>query len=1231
MDATQKSFKLNLLLIVALAGVLAAPGWSQTAFSLSATTVNLNQNGAVNVNSTGAAITFTTATTYASDGGNGVWLTVSPGGAQTTPALLGLQLNQTAGLTAGNTYTATVTLSGAGVAPATITVTYTAGGGSGGGGGGGGTGITLSNTISTLTTPVNGSTVYDNSITISTSSSSSIGLTVSSTLTSCTSQQWLTASLNISSITSGAPATLNIAANPYGLSAGLCNATITITPTSGAAATVSVTFSVGSSGSGGIMSVAPSTVSLNYTTGSTPSASQSVTVTDNSGAPSVKVTWPSTAAWLSVNGSFFEVAVVPNSTITLALSSSVQGLTTGSYSTTLNLSDTYGNTASITVNLSVNGGTSSGLTVTPSSLAFSSAVGGGQQTANLSVISTTGGAFTATASSTGGWLTATAGSSSLVSNTAGSVAVGIIPTNLASGTYSGNITVTVGSQSQSVGVTLTVGSGGSSGGTSAVSPSTVQLYWQAGTSTGFISRPDIVITGPSGNWSSSVTYQQGSGWISLSPASGTSLPAQPTIIVDPSTLGVGTYTGTILIATPGGTQTVTVNVAVTSAAVLTARPGSVIFYAQSGGAATAPNGSVVQFSTADGTLNNALDVSNAWTANASWISVIATPKYIVISADPKGLTGGVYSSTVTIAPSGLGSITVPVVLVIDNGVGGGGGTGPFTFSPSSLAFSAATGSSPTSQQIAISANTTTTFSITSNQNWLTVSPAGGSTPNNITVSAAAAGLAAGTYTGTLTFTSGSGTTQNFPVTLTVTSGGGGGGASGNVTVSPTSLTFSAQKDQGNPAIQTLAVTSASGSAGVSFTVTPTTTSGGNWLFTSAGNAVQTTPLNQLVVSVQVANLAGGTYQGNLAIAPTGGTVVNVPVTLTLTAPGISASPTSLTFNYRAGQSAPAAQQLAVSGNGGALAFTAVAASTGNWLAVSPASGTTAATGTVPLSVSIDPTKITAAGTYNGTVTVAGSGTATGSTVVNVTLTVTAPLPTVTKVTNAASYVQGVISPGEIITLFGTDIGPATAAGLQLDSSGKVATTLGGAQVQINGYSAPLIYVSNTQVSAVVPYEIAQFANANVLVRFLGQTSNGVAVNVATTVPGLFTQNASGSGPGAILNQNGSVNAPSNPAARGDTIVIYLTGEGQTAPAGVTGKVTTVSATPPLTPAPLLPIGVTIGGQPANYTFAGEAPGFVSGVMQLNVVVPPGVASGAQPVIVSIGGNQSQNTVTVSIQ
>ena len=93
----------------------------------------------------------------------------------------------------------------------------------------------------------------------------------------------------------------------------------------------------------------------------------------------------------------------------------------------------------------------------------------------------------------------------------------------------------------------------------------------------------------------------------------------------------------------------------------------------------------------------------------------------------------------------------------------------------------------------------------------------------------------------------------------------------------------------------------------------------------------------------------------------------------------------------------------------------------------------------------------------------------------------------------------------------------------------------------------------------------------------------------------------------------------------------MTGEGETSPFGVTGKVTTVASAPPLTPGPLLQPSVTIGGQPAGWNFAGEAPTLVSGVMQLNVVVPTNIAAGDQPIVVSFGGNPSQHGVTVSVK
>jgi len=121
-------------------------------------------------------------------------------------------------------------------------------------------------------------------------------------------------------------------------------------------------------------------------------------------------------------------------------------------------------------------------------------------------------------------------------------------------------------------------------------------------------------------------------------------------------------------------------------------------------------------------------------------------------------------------------------------------------------------------------------------------------------------------------------------------------------------------------------------------------------------------------------------------------------------------------------------------------------------------------------------------------------------------------PTIVSVVNAASYTDGPISPGEMVTIFGTGIGPAKPAYATMDpATGKLATTIGGVQVLFSGVPAPMIYASSTQVSAVAPYEMASFANPSVRIVYAGETSTADQVTLAATALGLFAQNASGGG------------------------------------------------------------------------------------------------------------------------
>ncbi len=360
------------------------------------------------------------------------------------------------------------------------------------------------------------------------------------------------------------------------------------------------------------------------------------------------------------------------------------------------------------------------------------------------------------------------------------------------------------------------------------------------------------------------------------------------------------------------------------------------------------------------------------------------PGSIAVSVSPAGLPLGTYIGTITLTGFSVGtSVVIPVTLTVL-------GQPAIVPTVTNLTLTSPAGGSA-SQTINVSSSDGVTVfpykisALTNNGgNFLSVTPTTGTTPGSFTVTAASGTLVPSTYSGSITLTSTGtvGSQVSIPVTFIVT-------APATLTLSPNSLSFTGLTGQSSPAAQNISVT-ASGNATVNYTVAATTTSGGNWL---TATPTGTTPGN-IAVNAAIGTLAAGTYNGAVTVTAPGTT--NSPVTtlvsFTVTAgPSITSSPASLSFSYQVGGSTPAAQSISLSGpNNTSVVYTASAttASGGNWLTVSPTSGTTPSS----VSVSINPANL-AAGTYNGTITATGSGV--GPLLLPVTLTVTSPTVTLT--------------------------------------------------------------------------------------------------------------------------------------------------------------------------------------------------------------------------------------------
>jgi uncharacterized protein (TIGR03437 family) len=209
--------------------------------------------------------------------------------------------------------------------------------------------------------------------------------------------------------------------------------------------------------------------------------------------------------------------------------------------------------------------------------------------------------------------------------------------------------------------------------------------------------------------------------------------------------------------------------------------------------------------------------------------------------------------------------------------------------------------------------------------------------------------------------------------------------------------------------------------------------------------------------------------------------------------------------------------------------------------------------------------------------------------------------------NGASFATGPLAPNEIVSIFGVAIGPAQPVAAQPDANGRYPFQLGGTQVTFDGVAAPLLYAGSGQINLVTPHSLDDESSTHVCV-FVNQLSTNCSdMPVEPAAPGICSSGLSDIvyvPYAAALNQDGSVNAPDNPAPAGSIVSLFVTGLGTITPQPPDGGLTPY---PP--PTQDLNVRVTYGYSRtpplnARTLYAGPAPLEVEGLGQINVAAPP---------------------------
>ncbi|MBK5293990.1 MAG: hypothetical protein JJE04_20230 [Acidobacteriia bacterium] len=691
----------------------------------------------------------------------------------------------------------------------------------------------------------------------------------------------------------------------------------------------------------------------------------------------------------------------------------------------------------------------------------------------------------------------------------------------------------------------------------------------------------------------------GALWLNYS-LSFANTPAILSVNVHPTGLDLGTYTATLTVTGTGATNSpVTINVTlqVTSAAPSTVNPAQLAFFYSVADTLPLPSQSFTIGGPGTG---------YSMSSGVSWISLsspsLFTPSTVTVSVDPTGLSPGVHNGIITVTHTTIPPLSqlVAVTLNISTTEGLWMTSGPLTFQYHIGNLK------PALQKLNVSYITNITFNAQANSTgWLRIEPDGGVTPTTLDVTVDPSLLLAGTYTGTITLSAINVAPTNVKVTLIVS-------GSPNLTANPSVLEFQVPAGGLPPPAKTVLISSSP--------ATNITTQVVNGLWLNVTPASGITP-QALSAGVNPTGLAPGIYRGSIVIsspgAAGGGQLVSVTLTVTAAEP-LTITPGGFRFSATVTGPPPPAQVFSVTSP--YPTGIAVATSPG-WLSITPPNANTPANFSVSVTAAGLPT-----GIHTGNIIVTAPGGIHTPQSIPVVLDVSGAVPTISQISNGAGLLRD-FAPGSTLILYGKDLGPREPAAARLIPGRILETTLGGVRVLINGVPAPLLYVSATQINAMIPFEASGRPRILIEVSYQGLLSETLTVATAETAPILFTSDGSGRGQGAILNQNGSLNSPSIPAPRGSVVVLYGAGGGIFSTPIPTGLVAEGAG-----PLPLAPVNIFVGGVQAAVLYAGPAPHTVAGILQFNVWIDEQMSQGpAVPLTVKIGEAFSQQGVTLAIQ